>query len=63
MRRCGWIKKKRMEMGKRCDGFLFGFGDLVCGSIWPDDVEKARTHIDVDVCVAKHSILYGIEIG
>jgi hypothetical protein len=26
-------------------------------------VEKARTHIDVDVCVAKHSILYGIEIG
>lgn len=28
MRRCGWIKKKRMEMGKRCDGFLFGFGDL-----------------------------------
>lgn len=45
-----------MEMGKRCDGFLFGdLVDLVCGSIWPDDVEKARTHIDVDVCVAKYS--------
>lgn len=50
-------------MGKRCDGFLFEFGDLVCSSNMADDVEKARTHIDVDVCVcvAKYSI-YSTEL-
>lgn len=36
-------------------GFCLALGTWVCSSIWPDDVEKARTHIDVDVCVAKYS--------